>query len=270
MFNLVQTGDIKYLTIPAFEETGTVTHAFSTRLGGVSPEPYTRLNLGFNTGDDPDNVRENRRRICRTLGIEPGHVVAGRQVHGASIAVVSEKDRGKGAFFLDSAIPETDALITAEPGVPLASFYADCVAVFLLDPVKGAIGLAHAGWKGTFLKIAARTAERMGELFRSNPGDLLIGIGPSIGSCCYEVDLPVINRLREAFRGYEDTAVRTGPDKWHLDLWEINRRQLADIGVPPEQITISRFCTNCRTDLFYSYRAENGITGRMGAILMLT
>lgn len=269
MFELTAADALQYLTIPAFNKTGITAHAFTTRTGGVSPVPYASLNLGLNTGDSEINVRENRRQVCAALGIDPGWLTAGRQVHGDRIAVVTIRERGKGAFTLDDCFPDTDALITADREVALTGFFADCAPVFLLDPVRQCIGLAHAGWRGALQKIAVKTALKMQAQFHSAPADLLVGIGPAIGPCCFEVGPPVIETLRQAFPDYQDVYWPTGPDKWKLDLCEINRRQLVELGVPPEQISVSRLCTRCRTDLFFSYRAENGTTGRMGAILML-
>ncbi|MHB8158282.1 MAG: polyphenol oxidase family protein, partial [Desulfocucumaceae bacterium] len=189
-FNIVTTGEIKYISFDIFERTGLVKHAFTTRHGGVSRGGFGSLNLAMHVGDDQGAVLENRKRICSVLGVDPEDMVVGHQVHGDSVCLVTRDHRGRGALDLQDAIPETDALITNCPGLLLSSYYADCVPVMIMDPVKKAIALVHAGWKGTAKRIAATTIKAMSGAFGTNPGDCLAVIAPSIGPC-YEVDQPV-------------------------------------------------------------------------------
>ncbi|MEW6276088.1 MAG: peptidoglycan editing factor PgeF [Bacillota bacterium] len=269
-FTLHQKYGVYYLTIDSFSRTGLVVHAFTTRRGGVSGGPYAGLNMSFRVGDRPENVLINRLSICRALGAEPADLVAAAQVHGDGVARVTAEHRGKGAAEAESALPATDALITNEPGVFLSSYHADCVPVFLLDPVQKAIGVVHAGWKGTALKIAARTVEAMQQSFGTRPRNCLAGIGPAIGPCCYEVDEPVFSRFQYAFADCWPalfTPVALG--RWYLNLWEANRRALLEAGLQEERITAANLCTSCRQDLFFSHRASGGKTGRMAALLML-
>jgi hypothetical protein len=269
MFKLLKSKALQYYIIEEFQQTGLVNHAFSTRLGGVSEGSFESLNLGLHTGDDKEEVLKNRSIICNELNMNSSQIVAGEQIHSDQIKVVTKEDQGKGALSYESSISKTDALITAQIGVTLTSYYADCVPIIILDPEKKVVALAHGGWKGTVKKIAQKTVLRMKEEFASQVEKLLIGIGPSIGPCCYEVDDYVINFLRDAFNYWDELVVKVEEGKWKLNLWESNWRQLQDIGVLKENIIISGVCTSCNTDLLYSYRAEDGKTGRMASLIQL-
>ncbi|MEW6698306.1 MAG: peptidoglycan editing factor PgeF [Bacillota bacterium] len=266
---IAQKGDFQYIQFDSFTKDHKITHGFTTRKGGVSKRPYHNLNMALHVGDEPVHVRANRAVACAALGINPADLVAAMQVHGSRVEAVDSQHRGKGALEYAAAIPDTDALITKVPGVPLSSYYADCVPILLYDPVKICIGLAHAGWRGTFLRIAGETVAQMQETYGSNPGDILAGIGPSIGPCCYQVDVPVRQALAKDFPDWQELLTPTGPDRWLLDLWETNRRVLLAAGIKSENITLAGLCTACRTDLFFSYRVEQGKTGRMASLLMI-
>lgn len=242
-----------------------VLHAFSDRYGGVSPAPFSSLNVGLHVGDDAAAVRENRRRLCRALGVAPEALVAGEQVHGTRVAVVGAEDRGRGAFELRDAVPGADALVTDTPGVILFALFADCVPVYLYDPKRRAVGLAHAGWKGTAGGIARRTAEKMSEAFGSRPEDLHAAIGPSIGPCCYEVGEEVARALAGAGLG----IVVEDAQRLRADLWAANAAQLAEAGVPRDNIAVAGLCTRCLRDTFFSHRGHGGRTGRMAAAIGL-
>lgn len=252
-----------------FSATGLVSHGFSTRLGGVSPAPYQTLNLGLHTGDQAEKVVENRRRFCDVFQLDISKAVTAEQVHGDAITVVTEREHGRGILAYETAIPHTDALITNTPGIPLLLFYADCVPVYFLDPENRAIGIAHAGWKGTFAHIGAKTVAEMGRVYGTKPDNCLVAIGPSIGPCCYEVDRFVYELAITTFSYAEQLLSLTHPEKWRLDLWKANQLQLEEIGIPAENIKVAGICTSCNTNMYYSYRAENGVTGRMGALMAL-
>jgi hypothetical protein len=270
----VQDG-VRLFTFESYDPRAPFSALVTTRHGGVSTGPYTSLNLGGKTGDDAENVRENRRRAARLVGRGPSDLVFARQVHGANIAHVPSGFEG-GAF------DDTDALITNATQTPLVILTADCAAVFLYDPVHHAAGIAHAGWRGTVAEIAAETVEQMVETFDSRPADIVAGIGPSIGPCCYEVGDEVIFAVEAQLPDYTE-EILVDPDmasagsfrasvnegRRHFDLWRANELILTDAGVAEQNIEIARLCTSCRTDLFYSHRAEKGITGRFGGILML-
>jgi len=270
-FLLQPQGDLHFYTIPAFTAAKLVAHGFTTRHGGISRRPYESLNLAYHVGDDPEHVTANRKTVAAALGFNPEHLVTAEQVHSDRILAVTAEHTGRGAIDYSSAIPATDALITDLPGVPIATFYADCVPVFVLDPVRKAIGLAHAGWKGTVLKIAQKTVHRMSEIYGTYAADCLIGIAPSIGPCCYEVDNTVYNKFANSWQ--EDPLkflMPAEPGKWRLDLWTANLNQLLEVGVRQENVDISRICTCCNPKTLFSHRGENGRTGRMGAYMMLT
>lgn len=260
---------LEYYTIAAFEQSNLVTHAFSGRNGGFSEGAFATLNLSILTDDKPENVLQNRKKFCGILGIDPGSLVVTQQVHGDVVYKVTEADKGRGAFTKDTVIPGVDALMTNERGVTLTSSYADCVPVLFLDPVRKVIAVAHAGWKGTLIKIAAKTVQAMAAKYGCRPETLLVGIGPSIGPCHFEVDEPVLKMAQEAFPVWGDALLAKNKEsgKMHLDLWEANRRQLWDVGVLDENIAVSRMCTACLPERFFSHRA--GMPGRQAMMIML-
>jgi len=236
-------------------------HGISLRHGGASHGTITGLNLGHSVGDDPAAVEQNHLLLYTSLGLAPLQVVSAQQVHGAHVERVYASHGG-------AVLPSTDALITNEPGIALLMRYADCVPVLLYDPVRGAIGLAHAGWRGALARVAARTAERMMGAFASDPADILACVGPSIGPCCYQVGPEVVAEARIAFPGLEGLTVRERPSGHaYLDLWRVVAEQLRQVGV--RHISLARICTACRTDLFYSYRREHDRAGRFAAVIGL-
>jgi len=268
-FVLTEKEGVQYYTIPDFTATGLVKHGFSTRIGGVSQEPFHTLNLGFHTGDDWAKVQENRRIFTESLEIPLENVVAANQVHGDKVYVAKMADRGKGALEQDTVVKETDAFITNEPGVAIMAFYADCVPIMFLDPVQKVIAIAHAGWKGTVLKIGKKTVVKMVKEFGSQPQNILAAICPSIGPCHYEVDAPVILKFQEGFDQWAKVLQLKDNEKAQLNLWEANRLLLLEAGLLKEHISVAEICTYCHPKLFYSYRYDNGKTGRLAGIIML-
>lgn len=246
-------------------------HGVSGRLGGVSKAPYDSLNLGLHVQDDAENVWENRKRFFHSLGLDAEKLVTPEQVHGDHIERVTMADAGRGAKDYGECIPQTDALITDEPGLPLMLCFADCTPIFLLDPEHHAAGLVHGGWKGTVARLAGKTVQRMGEEFGTKPEDLLAGIGPAIGPCCYEIGKETEARFREAFPGHEEifTPRDEATGKVHVNLWEANAIALRDAGVPGEQIDRAETCTSCEHKWYFSYRADGGRTGRHAAVIAL-
>lgn len=265
MWMRVESCGLSLYQVEQFVSTGLVSHASTTLHGGSGR--YGGLNLGLHVGDDSAAVVDNRRRVCRALGCGLDDLVSCEQVHGTRIAVVDDKDAGRGAMEYSTALPQTDGLITATPGVMLSLYFADCVPVLLLDPVTPAVGLAHAGWKGTAGRIAVRALEAMAETFGTSPSDCLAAVGPSIGPCCYEVGEEVAQAVAASVDGGERCVGRDG--RLHtLDLPEANMLQLADAGIRPESIAAAGICTRCQADGFFSHRRVNP-TGRMGTYLML-
>ncbi|MBP2635678.1 MAG: Polyphenol oxidase [Firmicutes bacterium] len=256
-----------YGIFTGFAEAG-IKHGVSTRLGGCSNPPFASLNLGLHVNDDPNAVWHNRQLFCKAVGLSADKAVTAEQIHGDAVKLVTAADAGCGSQYYDTAIKGTDALVTNTPGLPLMLFFADCVPVLIADPVSRAIGISHAGWKGTVAKIAQKTILAMQQHFNTKPGDCLVGIGPAIGPCCYEVDEAVINKLKTGFSRWED-LVDPRQGRWLLNLWEANREQLKEIGVMDNNITVSQVCTAENSQIFFSHRTENGQTGRFGAIISL-
>jgi YfiH family protein len=235
----------------------------STRHGGVSAPPFDTLNIGLHVGDDPADVLENRRRLCGALGVPLDSLVTGAQVLGSAVAWVTDADRGKGAGSAETSLPDTDALITDSAGVSLLAFSADCPLVAVVDPERRAIGLAHASRKGTFGRIAARTVAAMDRLLGCRPQAMHAAIAPCIGPCCYEVGRDTLDDAPSGFARY--VIQRDGG--LFLDLWEANADQLAEAGLPSDNIQRPSACTCCTTESFFSYRAAGGRTGRFGLLL---
>ncbi len=244
-------------------------HGVSGRGGGRSAGHLAALNLSFAVGDDPARVLTNRDAYCAALGVEPAGVVCAEQIHGVGVARVGRAEGGRGYAERASAVAGVDALISDEAGAVLWLTFADCVPVLLYDPARRAVGLAHAGWRGTTGHIVARTVEAMSWHFGTRPADILAGVGPAIGPCCYQVGPEVVAAVRSAFPDAPDLLVPDGLDRARLDLLGANAGLLARLGVPTAQIELAGHCTACRTDLFYSHRAEGGRTGRMAAALAL-
>jgi len=244
-------------------------HAFSARLGGESVQPYKGLNMALHVGDEADIVWENRKRFFQALELKAENLVTPEQIHGAVIQRVALKDAGRGAKAYEDAIAATDALITNEPGLPLMLCFADCVPVIFLDPEKKAVGIAHAGWKGTAAQIARSTVLKMQAEFGSDPADIIAGIGPSIGPCCFAVGDDVAEKFQEVFPQFVNQIIIRRDGQQYVNLWEANRLQLLETGLSPDHIEMSDTCTDCQHQWFYSYRADGGKTGRMAAIIAL-
>ncbi|GAB4514437.1 MAG: hypothetical protein Kow0047_26250 [Anaerolineae bacterium] len=205
-------------------------------------------------------MAENHRRLCEAVGADPDSLVSPRQVHGARIVRVGGESRGR-------IIPDCDGLVTDEPGVALLLRFADCVPLIAYDPEHHAVGVAHAGWRGTIAGIARNLVEAMGVAFHSRPDKLIVGIGPSIGPCCYQVGADVLEAARRTWGELDGLFQQREDDGLFFDLWAANRRLLEDAGV--RSIEVSGLCTACHVDEFYSHRRERGMTGHHGALAML-
>lgn len=261
------TGGVCYLTFPAFERYGFIRHAFSTRIGGVSKNEFSSMNLNFNRGDTEENVLENYRRFCAAAGFEFNTLVASAQNHRTFIRRVGKENCGTGVW-KPQDMQSVDGLITNEPGVTLVTYYADCVPLFFIDTKNRAIGLAHAGWRGTAAKIGAKTIAAMNREFGSEPKNIVAAVGPSIGPCCFEVDTPV----RDAFAAIKSLRplefIRDdGNGKFHIDLWEANRRVIMETGVLEKNITVAGICTKCNSDWLFSHRASGAKRGGLAAFM---
>ncbi|MBN1285333.1 MAG: peptidoglycan editing factor PgeF [Anaerolineae bacterium] len=235
-------------------------HGVFTRLGGVSAPPWDSLNLGSTVGDDPRAVARNHALVWQALaldGVQPSTVW---QVHGAETIVATEPTLDR------DHLVRADGIITDRPNLALTMRFADCTPIFLHDPVRGVIGLAHAGWRGTVVGAGPSAVCKMVEVFGCRPADIWAGIGPSIGPARYEVGPEVVTAVREAFE-YAGGLVRRVGSGFYLDLWAANQLALLRVGVG--RVDVAGICTASRTDEFFSHRAEGGRTGRFGAVLTL-
>ncbi len=255
---------VPYLSYPMLENTGIVMHGFSTRLGGVSTGHCATMNISTTRGDDPDAIKENKRRIAAAIGVKVEDFTYTFQTHTTNVAAVEESDRGK-------QFMETDGLVTNVPGICLVTFYADCVPLFFVDPVHRAIGLSHSGWKGTVHKMGKVTVERMREKFGTDPSQVGAAIGPSICQECYEVSEDVIEQFRENFRKelWEELFYRKENGKYQLDLWRANRAVLMEAGIAGERIAVTNVCTHCNPDILFSHRSTGTDRGNLSAFLAL-
>ena len=257
-FTVHRDGALEYLRADAL--AGAI-HCFSTRFGGVSTGYLKSLNLGVHRGDTPENVEKNYEILGAAVGFRPENLVFTHQIHSDIVRRVGAADRGEG---LARPVPlDCDGLITDEPDVALAVFSADCTPILLHDPVRGAVGAVHAGWRGTAQKIAQITAQKLINEFGSNPKDICVLIGPAICGKCYEVGEEVYS----IFSPSPLPALSSEKGGLRLDLKKINAKQLADIGI--EKIDICPYCTCCDNEYFFSYRKENGTTLRHSAVLKL-
>lgn len=257
-FRYSKKGAVAYFESGLLKIPGLV-HAFCTRDSGVSPPPFNSLNFSVREGDSPENVSGNWNLLSAGFGIHAGQFFTLRQVHGNGILIVDSRSSGSGDL-------EYDAVASSEKGIALCVKTADCVPVLLADRNLKAVAAVHAGWRGTSLQIVSKMAAFLCEKFGVGSTELLVALGPAIGPCCYEVDSVV----REAMSGpAEQFFQQTGKHgKWKLDLPAVNRSQLINVGLPPENISSSGLCTACRTDLFYSHRAEKK-TGRQLNFIMI-
>jgi YfiH family protein len=254
------------LSLYKFENLGRIpnlVHFVTTRAGGVSLPPYNSLNLGLHTADETDHVITNRALLSGYTGISKDKFLYASQVHSGDVKVIDSKSIKNGIL---SSVPQTDATITDIPGICLMVMVADCVPLILFDPVKKVSAVIHAGWRGTVKHITANTIGVMVNRFGCNPTDILAGIGPSIGPCCYEVGEEVRAVVEQSFGTTKGYLVCKNPEsKPHFDLWYANHKQLTDNGVKSENIETAELCTHCNPEIFYSSRASKGITGRFAA-----
>lgn len=266
-----------YLTFPRIEETGVVTHLMSTRLGGVSEGELGTMNLSFSRGDRRECVEENFRRIAGLLDCGLEDFVFSDQTHTVNVRRVTAADRGKG-LLRPRDYQDVDGLITDEPGIVLSTFYADCVPLLFVDPVRRAVGLSHSGWRGTAGGMGAVTVHAMEEAFGCRPEDILAGIGPSICGDCYEVGEDVARDFCALFQRpgmdrvpvrVEDVLTAKGGGKYQLDLWRANEGVCLSAGILPEHVSVTDVCTCCNPELLFSHRASGGRRGNLGMFVKL-
>ncbi len=260
---------LPYLSFTMYENIPFIRHLFTTRAGGVSRGIYESLNLSFSRGDDAAAVFENYRRVAEVLQTTPEAIVTSDQTHTTNVRYVGKEDQGKG-IICPRDYTDVDGMITNEPGVVLATFYADCVPLYFVDPVHHAIGLSHSGWRGTVERMGAVTIQKMTQHFGTDPKDLLCAIGPSICQSCYEVSDDVAQAFMQAFPDHIPQILEDKQNgKYQLDLWKSNEIVLREAGVLKEHLAVTNICTCCNDKQLFSHRASKGKRGNLGAFLML-
>lgn len=281
--------EMAYFTFKGIEETGIVEHFFSTRMGGVSTGYTASLNFSYTQGDEKENVDENYRRAAAHFGKSPKNIVCSQQTHTTNVRKVTAADKGKGVV-CERDYADIDGLITNERGIILATFFADCVPLFVVDPISHSIGLSHSGWRGTVGKMGSVTLECMAHEYGTRAENVRVAIAPSICQSCYEVSEDVALAFAEAFPRNDDMAEeyllryreKISPKdieecllyqkengKYQLNLWYANFRVFRDAGVPDKNIEVTDVCTCCNPKLLFSHRATGGKRGNLGAFMML-
>lgn len=260
---------VPYLTYNRLSDIDFIRHAFSTKHGGVSTDEWTSMNFAFSRGDNPENVLENYKIFSDAVGFDYNSLVTSSQDHHTYVRPVTKNECGIG-IWREKDIMSVDALITNEPNVTLVTHYADCTPLFFVDTVGKAIGLAHAGWRGTVGKIGEEVIKKMTALYGTNPSNVVVAIGPAISKCCYEVD----EDCAENFYNLKDLdnskfIFPKEDGKYMIDLLETNRQIVMKEGVKKENIVLSDLCTKCNSDLLWSHRATNGHRGTMCAFMCI-
>lgn len=257
--------EIGSYTSPSLSTLSGFDHGFSARTGGVSEGFFSSLNLSFTRPEEPANVMQNYRLFCGAMGIPFESMVMDNYAHETTVLCVSSEDAGRG--YLREPLPSCDGLVTNDPAITLITGHADCMAFYCVDPVKKAIGLAHAGWRGALGRIGANVIKQMTEHFGTNPADVFVSVGPSICSNCFEVGRNVAEAFEREFGDIPCVISRAG-EKAHVDLWMVAAKQFYDAGVQAGHFSLFDVCT-METPLLYSHRRDKGDTGGMAAYLRI-
>ena len=261
--------NVPYISYRALADIKWLKNGFSTRLGGVSEGVLSTMNLGFGRNDLPENVIKNHEIIANAIGFNPENIVASKQTHTTNVKIVSKKECGKG-IYRERDYDDVDGMITNENGIVLATYFADCVPLYMVDTKNKAIGLSHSGWRGTVGKIGKVTLDLMKETYGTNPKDVIACIGPSICRDCYEVSEDVATEFEAAFKGREkDILINKGNGKYQLDLWECNYIIFKECGVYEENIHMPDICTCHNMEMMFSHRATQGRRGNLAAFLSI-
>ncbi len=253
-----KAGTLEYLTAEGIS----VPHCFTTRHGGVSTGQFASMNIAIKEGETEENVEKNLGILASALGFDLQKLVLTRQTHTDIVRRVTREDH-RGLFHRD--YPECDGLVTNDPGVTLMIFTADCTPILLHDPVTGAVGACHAGWKGTAQDIAGKTVAAMVREFGCDPANIRAAIGPNIAQCCFETDGDVPAAMLETYGEEARGFIRSVGNKYYVNLKEINALSLGRAGVL--HIEISESCTMCEHDRFWSHRYTRGLRGSQGALI---
>ena len=271
VFDIKDSTGVPYLSFKALDDTGLAVNGFSTRMGGASRGKFSTMNFSYSRGDAAEDVLENFTRMAAALGVERDRMVVSHQTHTVNLRRVTLEDAGKGVI-RERDYRDIDGLITDVPGITLVTFYADCVPLYLVDPVHHAIGLSHSGWRGTVRRMGQVTMDAMKEAFGTRPEDVTACIGPSICRDCFEVGEEVAEAFADAFDPkYRDALYRANakPGKYQLDLWKANEIIFQEAGVPKEQIHTTNICTMCNSDYLFSHRRVGEERGNLAAFLSI-
>ena len=267
VMNLKFSGDVGYLTFKNLEEYNFFEHAYSSRFGGVSKNEFESMNLTFSCGDDPKNVKKNYEIFCSALGFDINKVVRAKQVHKNKIEIVYQKDTMGG--FKEEVARIADGLITNVPGIILSTRHADCLAIFMIDPILKVVALGHAGWRGTVANVAGTLFDVFVSHYGSNPNDIVCALGPGIGQCCFEVDENTFKEFKNMnLSGFENFYIQNG-NKYNINTLKVNKQVLIERGVREQNIFESDICTGCNHDWLFSHRASGGKRGNNGAFIMI-
>jgi len=265
MFLLARKDSVEYLESTALKRCDFLLHAFCTRWSGVSEGHFSSLNVSAREGDEECKVLQNKEIIASAFKLRADQFFTVHQVHSDDVLFVNHHN----IDFIKQGHYQCDAVITDKTGLALSIKTADCTPVFLVDQEKKAIGVVHAGWRGTSLNIVSKAVSMLSEAFSSRPEDIIAAIGPSIGPCCYQVD-EVVYQANRVGRNWEAAfSPCREKGKWMFDLPAANRLQLLKAGLPHENIVSSDICTCCRRDIFFTHRGANGKTGRQINFIML-
>ena len=268
VLKIVKNGDLQFIQFPKLLNTGCVRHVFSTRHGGVSTGDAAKMNLSFNKDNCRENVIKNFEILCGAVGIETDHLVLSNQTHTDNVLTVDESHRGIG--ITKPSFQDVDGMITNKPGVALVTQYADCTPLLFCDPVKRVVATSHAGWRGTVKLIGKVTVDKMVKEFGCRAEDIIVGIGPCIGQCCYEVDDPVYNEFKKIdFLDFSKVFINKENGRYMLDLVEANKQILVNAGISAENIDANDICTCCNCKDLHSHRATAGKRGNLAAIIEL-
>jgi polyphenol oxidase len=253
-FLLNNVNGVHFYTCSEIDKLPFVKHFFSTKVGGVSKGDYSSLNLGVYTNDLSENVNNNFNRIYNAADMKSDNIMYLFQVHGDEIHVVDESN------YRNICGKDGDAIITKEKNISIGVFTADCVPILIVDSVTKVIAVVHAGWKSTYLNIAKKVIQFMVNSMECKSENIIAALGPSIGPCCFQVGADVAEKF---------SCVHENGGKYYVDLWKENANQISECGISSEKIFGSNLCTMCNSDMFYSYRRDNGKTGRLGTFAQM-
>ncbi|HNV95052.1 MAG TPA: peptidoglycan editing factor PgeF [Bacteroidales bacterium] len=259
---------IAWVEFPILSQFPELVHFSSLRMGGVSNHPQASLNMGFVRTDFTNNVIENRKSIAKALNISIENMIFSRQTHSDHISIVTIEDKGKGVFYKPTAIQDNDGYLVSQPNICPVVLTADCVPVFLYDPVEKIAAVVHSGWRGTVQHISAKAAKKMISL-GSQAKNIVAAIGPSAGSCCYNVGYDVYNAFLDAYGNAALNFFSSTTPPFTIDLWNAIRLSLSNEGILNKNIAQTNLCTICNPHLFFSSRNNKGMTGRMASGIMI-